>query len=320
MISNQGLLPLMSAIRSKAGFSSPTRRHVLSAGAALLLNAPGGARADWRADIGTFRVGIVGEPGKDTTVAGLAELKRAYTLALGLPVEFFVADSYRALIEAQANRRVEYAVYSTMAYAAAALSCACVEPLVAPTAASGAIGIRSVLITTAADFTDIKAIGSHRVAVAGTDDLAGALVPLSALRGLGLLQGGDSFLVRVPTVEEGEARLLAGTVDAMFGWVETGIGTTPLPGSGSLQRLAQMGRTDVRLVWTSELLRFGPHAIRTDLDTEVRRRLVPFLTGLNSSAPEVFALLEAHHTGGFAPVDEADYATALDLVRVWSTP
>ncbi|WP_353806498.1 hypothetical protein [Mesorhizobium sp.] len=72
-------------------------------------------RADWRDDIGTFRVGIVAEPGAGNTVPGLALLTEAYTKALGMKVEFVVSRDYAALIEAQANAHIEYAVYSTTA-------------------------------------------------------------------------------------------------------------------------------------------------------------------------------------------------------------
>ena len=77
------------------------------------------ASADWREDIGTFRVGIVAEPGAGNTIAGLAELNDAFSKALGLKVEFFVARSYAALIDAQASSRIEYAIYSASAYASA---------------------------------------------------------------------------------------------------------------------------------------------------------------------------------------------------------
>ncbi|WP_353041397.1 hypothetical protein [Mesorhizobium sp. M1423] len=64
---------------------------------ALLLDASCAnlARADWRDDIGTFRIGIVAEPGAGNTVPGLALLTDAYTKALGMKVEFVVAATIR---------------------------------------------------------------------------------------------------------------------------------------------------------------------------------------------------------------------------------
>ena len=95
----------------------------------------------------SFRIGLIAEPGGGQTVTGLAVLKQAYAQALGIPVEIFVARDYAALIDAQATARVDYAVYSTTAYATAALLCACVEPVAAPVGEDGATGIKAILVT-----------------------------------------------------------------------------------------------------------------------------------------------------------------------------
>ncbi|RWH33338.1 MAG: hypothetical protein EOQ78_30275, partial [Mesorhizobium sp.] len=66
------------------------------AAALAVLSAAPPAHADWRDDIGTFRIGIVAEPGGGNTVPGLARLTDAYTNALGMKVEFVVARDYAA--------------------------------------------------------------------------------------------------------------------------------------------------------------------------------------------------------------------------------
>ena len=90
---------------------------------------------------------MIAEEGAGQAVPGLSILKRAYSQALGIPVEIFVARDYAALIDAQATARVDYAIYSTTAYATAALLCSCVEPVVAPVGEDGATGIVAVLVT-----------------------------------------------------------------------------------------------------------------------------------------------------------------------------
>lgn len=308
----------MSAKMLNSGRSATTRRAFLALGGFTLLSLHGvPARADWREEIGTFRVGLVAEPGREGTIGGLAKLKKAYTLALGMPVDFFIASDYRALIEAQANRQIEYAVYSTLAYATASLACSCASPLVAPTAANGAIGLRSVLITRSPALKDLADLAGYRVATAGPEDLTGALLPLAALARIGITPDAP-FLVRAATAEDAQFLFLSGAVDALFGWIETGIATAPLPGRGTVENLLALGapRETVRIAWTSDLLRYGPHALRNDLDPEIGLRLLPFLTGLNVSDPDIFALLEAHHGGAYATVGDDDYLTALDLVRV----
>ena len=110
-----------------------------------------------RADRGT---------GRRPERAGLAVLKQAYAQALGIPVEIFVARDYAALIDAQATARVDYAIYSTTAYATAALLCACVEPVAAPVGEDGATGIKAILVTRDGRLSKPADISTHRVAIA----------------------------------------------------------------------------------------------------------------------------------------------------------
>ena len=170
--------------------------HALKASAAMmtLLGAAWSnpARADWRDEIGTFRVGIVAEPGAGNTVPGLALLTDAHTKALGMKVELVVARDVAALIEAQANAHIEYAVYSATAYATASRRCECIEPLVAPVDSDGVIGIRSVLLTRDGKVPDLVAMEAHRVAMAPPDSVGGSLLPLAGLAAEGVRIADDA--------------------------------------------------------------------------------------------------------------------------------
>ena len=91
----------------------------------------------------TFRIGMIAADGSQA-VPGLSAIKRAYSQALGIPVEIFVARDYASLIDAQAKSRIDYAIYSTTAYATASLLCSCLEPVVAPLGDDGATGIVAI--------------------------------------------------------------------------------------------------------------------------------------------------------------------------------
>jgi len=279
------------------------------------------ARADWRDDIGTFRIGLVAEPGAGNTVPGLAALTDAYTKALGMKVEFVVARDYAALIEAQAEARIEYAVYSATAYATALQRCGCVEPLVAPVDSDGAIGIRSVLLTRGDKVHDIAAMDAHRVAMAPSDSVGGSLLPLAALAAEGVKVPQDApFLIHASSATAAEAMLVDGGAEALFGWAPvTADGQFEIPG-GTEARLeaAGIGKSELKTVWTSGLLRYGPHAVRIDLDPEAKRRLTVFLTNLKSMSPDIYDLLETKHTGGFTVVGPKDYDMAVAIVRMVS--
>lgn len=297
-------------------------RIALKACAALLLvqsmawSSP--AHADWRDDIGTFRIGIVAEPGAGNTVPGLALLTDAYTKALGMKVEFVVARDYAALIEAQANARIEYAIYSATAYATAAQRCGCVEPLVAPVDFDGAAGIRSILLTLDGKLPDLAAMESHRIAMAPSDSVGGSLLPLAALAAQGRKIAEDApFLVHADSAAAAETMLVDGKADGLFGWVATTAdGQHETSGTQGRLEAAGLSSAALKVVWTSGLLRYGPHAVRSDLDPEAKRRLTVFLTNLKSMSPDVYDLLESKHSGGFAVVAAKDYEMAQAIVRL----
>lgn len=296
------------------------RAHARAVAAGFAVLAAFGCRpamAGWREDIGTFRIGIVAQPGAGNAVPGLAMLTDAYSRALGMKVEVLVARDYAALIEAQADRRVDYAIYSATAYALAVARCACVEPLVAPTDADGAVGIRSILLTRDARVAKPADMATRRIALGPPGSLAGNLMPLADLAAAGVMDAQDQPLLRhAASASAAEAMLETGTVDAMFGW-ERAVGTGKSTDGGTVARLAAAGipASALQVVWTSNLLRYGPHAVRTDLDADAKRRLVDFLTGLKVRDPKVYDIVERSHSGGFIAVDAKDYEPAQALVR-----
>ena len=301
--------------------------NICAAALAAFGAASSPARADWRDDIGTFRIGIVAEPGGGNTIPGLSRLTDAYADALGMKVEFVVARDYAALIEAQASGRVQYAVYSALAYATALERCGCVEPLVAPVDGDGADRHptrpgapdgRSVLVTRDGRLPDLAAMASHRIAIAPADNVGGALLPLAALSAEGVKIAQDSpFLARAASATAAETMLSGGEADGLFGWEPADADGQPARSRGTVARLEAAGipEASLRLLWTSGLLRYGPHAVRSDLDPEAKRRLMVFLTNLRSQTPDVYDLLERAHSGGFAPAARKDYAMALAIVR-----
>jgi phosphonate transport system substrate-binding protein len=109
--------------------------------------------------------------------------------------------------------------------------------------------------------------------------------------------------------------LVDGSVDAIFGWAPEPDNGPEMAG-GTVERLVSAGldRSSLAIVWRSQPIRYGPHALRQGLDPEVRTILVRFLTGLKSFQPDVYDLLQADHGGGFVEVGQQDYASAVEMV------
>lgn len=279
--------------------------------ALLVSTAPG--HAGWREDVGTFRIGMVAEPGAGQSVAGLASLKEAYSTALGLPVEILVARNLPALVMAQADRRIDYAIYSAAAYATAWHLCGCVEPVVAPVGVDGSTGVRAVLLTRAGAAGSPSEAGGREVAVAGTSARSNAAELSKAIASAA---GAEPLLVGGISAEEAERRFAEGEVDFILGWEPVDASGSSLPGGGTSGRLVSAGIDAGTLLslWHSRPLRYGPHAVRSDLDDEAKRLLGDFLAGLKDRRPEVYDLVEFHHQGGFVIATHDEYGTTVEAV------
>src|SRR5690606_15870835 len=132
------------------------------------------------------------------------------------------------------------------------------------------------------------------------------------------LSGREAFFVQAESAEAAEAMLVDGSVDAIFGWMPAAPrGASEIEG-GTLARLAAAGvdRAALTIVWRSDVLRYGPHAVSSSLDPEPKRRLTACLTGLREADPDMYERLETHRMGGFTAASHADYAAAFDMVRM----
>lgn len=254
-----------------------------------------------------FRIGLVALPGEEANVEGLARIKAAYSGALGLPVDVMVARDYATLAQAQIDGRLDYAVYSAVAYSAAMLRCRCLAPLAAPVDASGAVGLRSVLIVHA------DGPGAQgRLAVGPADSLATRLAPLAA-SDAAQTAAAEGRLVEADSASQAQAMFVRGEVDGFFGWTPAlpeGVDGDEDFVAGVFPQLSAAGldATAWRVVWRSAVLRYGPHAVRSYLPMAQRERLSRLLTGAFGDDFDPGLRLSRGHGGRFNAVTAADYA------------
>lgn len=262
---------------------------------ALLVCVPHLALAQDR-PIEPFRIGMVVASADAPAVEGLPEIRAMFSRALALPVEVIAARNHEALVAAHIGGRVDYAIYTAVAYAAAD-RCECVEPIATPMTHDGAIGVRSVLIS--------RMTGElSRIALAAPDSLAGRLAPLGVWPGAEKARSAQQF-VEMDSAQEAEAKFVSGDVDAFFGWVPVSASGRMLTG-GTPDRLAAAGVGDEEftIAWQSETLRHGPHAVRSDLPEETREKLVSMLVGGTSAE---LAYINRAYGGGFVVASGNDY-------------
>jgi phosphonate transport system substrate-binding protein len=301
----------------------PIHPHSFVAGALLVavaLASP--ASADWREDMKVLRIGIVAD-GDAAYRLGTLEPFRVYIQdRVGLPVEIVPAPSYDALIDAQARGDVGYALYSATSYATAVLRCDCVEALAAPIAADGALGFYSVLLARSNDeIASLADAKGKRVALGPADSVSGRLVPLQAFATDGI--DPKSYFLSVATYPSPDAAveaLLDGEVDLAAAWSSLTGSAVQGYDFGALTHLVAEGRLDMRqvkIVWQSALIPFGPHAVRFDLPAELKAILSGALLTMATTDPEALDAIDrlGYGGGGFATPDESLYASVIALVK-----
>jgi phosphonate transport system substrate-binding protein len=279
------------------------------------------ARADWRKDLGAFRIGISASDAKSLSTAETDKLKAGYSAALGMPVEVVILRDYPALIDAQVSSRIEYAIYSASSYAAAWLLCECVEPVAAPVQSNGATGIRSILVMNAgAIFTRLD-LNGIKIGIPGRDSISGFAVPLAEYAiGTRALAPDERFFNSFPSMTETASAFAGGRIDGFFGWAyadAAGLAAgSGIMGTGVDSSFSADGTTlETKIPWTSSLLRFGPHAVRRNLDAEAKSALRNYLQGLDAEQVDILSLLPPNDIAKFIPVSQEEYRSAIAAVK-----
>lgn len=296
------------------------RSSLLVACLAVALGLPlaGGAAADWRDDLKVLRVGVLATSNAPYRLAQLEPFRLYLQDKLGLPVEIVPERSYEALIEAQESARIPYAIQTASSYAAAVAACSCVEAVAVPTAADGATGFHAVLL--ARSDSAIKSLADAkgaRLALTTPDSLTGHLLPMKEFEKEGI-DPATYFATTstLPDQRSAIAALLKGEVDIAVGWSSlTGDATTGYD-FGVLTDMvgsSDLSMDEVRVIWQSALIPFGPHVVRTDLPEELRSLLKDALLALATENPAAYDAVDRVGGGGFVEADAALFTAVSDI-------
>ena len=244
-------------------------------------------------------------------IAGLGQMKTAFQRAAGIPAEILVARDLPALIRALSEGRVHYAVYSAIAYGASEAICGCVEPLAAPRGVDGAVGLQAVLLARRGPINDLAGISGARVVVGPMDGIGPQSLALAAISDAGPV-GGAGSVVHAGSHSDAERVFRSGDADVLVGWEPVYEVGGVVPQSGTIARLSSAGMDadELAVIWSSQTVAFGPHAVRSDMPEELKARLGRFLVDLRDQQPDVYELLEPNRGGGFRKAEAPDYLVA----------
>ena len=231
--------------------------------------------------------------------------------ALDMPVEIIALPDGRALIDAQIGGRVEYAIHSASAFAAAWVLCKCVEPIAVPRDADGALGFSAVVLARAGGPGSASQLAGRAVVVPGAEAFVTRLTRfLLGERGIAM----DGFRLTVAADGTDAAmRFAAGEGAALIGWEPADAGRAPTRGTATL--LAERGVRDHKTIWRSPVVPYGAHAVRTGLSGEAKLLIWEALQGLRETDRDAYEAAAPLQEGGFVQATRADYAPVIAMVR-----
>ncbi|HVZ14011.1 MAG TPA: phosphate/phosphite/phosphonate ABC transporter substrate-binding protein [Bauldia sp.] len=287
----------------------------------FLFWAPLFAHADWRGDLKVLRIGYLA-PSDAPDAAARLEPFRAYMQSqISLPVELVPATSTAILIDAIATARVSYAIMSGGAYVSAAASCTCVSPLAEPAAFDGSRGFHALLLARAdSAIQSLSDTAGLRLALSADDSVAGRLLPMHALAAAGMDPATHfAQLDEAAGPQAAVQSLLDGRSDLSVAWSSLSGDAASGYSFGLLTDMVRSGALamdQVRIVWQSPLIPFGPHVVRSDLPAEAKQSLLSALTGMAAASPDALDAVDdsIYGGGGFVPVTAGDYAPLAALV------
>lgn len=281
----------------------------------VVLSAIQAGAADWRAETGTFRVGVVMREGESIASSRLEGFRNLVSDALSMPVEIFPARDASALIDAMATSRIEYGVFSALGYATVFELCECVEPVAAPVSRDGASGMRSVLVADAGRVSRLSDLADLPVAVGPDNSLSGDMLPSAGFRWQGRpLADSGLDLVQAETTQQSLRLLADGEVAAAFLWEYVRPGSAAVFADGPRAYLDEVSPGGFTVLWRSEAIRFGPHAVRLNLPSDVKTALRQLLLGLLRTDPVIYDSVSPILGGGFEATVADEYRSAASLV------
>ena len=277
----------------------------------VLWLSAGHSAAQWREEISAFRVGLAD---KSSAAERVEPFRLALEQKLEVPVEIFTSRDFPSLIDSMIQQRIDYAVLSATAYAALWNLCQCVEPLAVAESGNGASAFRTTIFSRRGGPQSLDDLRGNKLAIVETDTIGGDLLALDELERAGLLAGDDKIeIVGFKTGREALDALDAGTVAGYLGWIAELNGGED---TGTLRELAARhgDASGYSMVWRSSQIPYRVHAVRSALPGELKEIVRQALLSMFEDSPVAYDAIEPHLGGGFAPVEQSQFAAISDAL------
>ena len=162
------------------------------------------------------------------------------------------------------------------------------------------------------DVRGLNDLKGRRLAVPKAPATITRMLPLQRLKAAGFDKKGDlGTVIDVDHPVAGWEKIQAREADAVIGWstlqgdFQVGYSGGTLSHLFNQTGLAQS--TEVRVIWQSDLVPHGPHTIRSDAPTELKKLLSAFLLTMHEKNTYAYDAVSPHLSGGFAAISDKDY-------------
>ncbi len=272
---------------------------------ALLIIAinPARAIADWRKDIGIFRIGIITTDRSIEALDRLEPFKLAISEALNMDVEFFRAQNSIALMNALRDERIEYAIFSASGYALAWASCECIEPIVVPRSGDSTDGFHTTLISAPDGPNTLEKLSGNKIGVLSGNSITGPALAAHVLSEKNIIIGDEKTpFVTSETAEKALEMFAAGETKTLIGWSSMTGNPSSGYSRGSLRQLSELNDISVRnykILWKSDQIPHRPHVLRKKVHGDAKKILRETLLFMNEKDPVAYDAIEPIYGGGF---------------------
>jgi phosphonate transport system substrate-binding protein len=259
-----------------------------------------------------IRLGVLAGRDVMATMNAVEPIAETLTQTLGREVEILPLASYAAMIDAQAQRRIDGGFYSASSFALAEANCRCLEPLVAPAAADGSVAYYAIIVAAPEyGIASVADLQGRTVAIGAEDSIGARRMQLAGLIAEGVDPGRFGAVREVASAEDSVRLVVSGGADAAFAWSSM-TGDLQIGYSrGTLADLVAQGELDmseIAVVWRSSAITHGPFAVSKTIDEAVKNQIEAYLVGLDRAEPEAYDALNPYYSGGYVAVEPTDYS------------
>ena len=277
------------------------------------------SKADWRKDIGVFRIGIITSDKSQEALDRLTPFKLAISEALDIEVDFFRARNATTLINALADERIEYAIFSASSYALAWVSCECIEPVAVPRSNDSTDGYHTILISAPDGPKSLEEVKGNSIGVLSDSSITGIALVKHVLGEKNIIIGDEQTpTTKKETADQTLEAFLEGEFKLLIGW--SSMTGDPAVGysRGNLRQLSNKLSSSVRnykVIWKSDQIPHRPHVMRKKLHGDAKKILRNTLLAMNEKDPVAYDSIEPVYGGGFVAGRHERFTQLISLIK-----